>query len=479
MQPNLTKSRNRLIADTFNRIAVARDEWIEKNRYFYEQDWKYMRFLIPEGSSVLEIGCGTGRLLSELRPTRGVGIDLSSRMINIAKSNYPQLEFHHADVELMESLEKLEGTFDYIVISDTIGLFSDCLKVLNNLQLKMDGKSRLIVAYYGKIWDPILKISEILGLKMKDPDQNWLAPDDINGLLHLSDLEAVSFEWRILVPKNLLGLGNIVNRYVATLPLLRKLGLRNYTVARSVKQLEHENFSASVIIPCRNERGNIESAVQRLPHFAKNIEIIFVEGHSKDGTFEECERVKECYPDRNIKVIQQSGRGKGDAVRTAFNLASGDVFIILDADLTVPPEDIGLFFDALRNRKGEFINGTRLVYPMESQAMRFLNLLANWIFARLFSYILNQRFTDTLCGTKALTKIDYEKIAENRTFFGYFDPFGDFDLIFGASKLNLKIVEIPIRYRNRTYGKTQISRFRHGWLLIKMVVFAFRKLKAF
>ncbi len=238
-----------------------------------------------------------------------------------------------------------------------------------------------------------------------------------------------------------------------------------------------EQVTCSVIVPCRNEKGNIERAVLKTPDMGRHTEIIFVEGHSQDGTLEECERVKSKYPQRDIKVLVQDGRGKGDAVRKGFSHAKNDVLMILDADLTVPPEDLPKFFDAIVSGKGEFINGSRLVYQMEKQAMRFLNLLGNKFFSKAFTYLLEQRIRDTLCGTKVLWKEDYKRIIAGRGYFGDFDPFGDFDLLFGAAKLNLRIVEIPIRYRERTYGSTQISRFKHGLLLLKMTFFALRKIK--
>jgi len=282
-----------------------------------------------------------------------------------------------------------------------------------------------------------------------------------------------------LLPRRLLGIGPLVNRWIGTLPLIRKFCLRNYIVARPLAGPLEERPSATVLIPCRNERGNIEPAIRRLPHFCDDLEVIFVEGHSGDGTLEEIERVIGEFPELDIRVTVQDGRGKGDAVRKGFDMARGDVLMILDADLTVPPEDLPKFYEALVSGQGEFINGTRLVYPMESEAMRSLNLAANHIFSLLFTWLLNQRFTDTLCGTKVLRRHHYRMIVDNRAWFGDFDPFGDFDLIFGASRLNLRVVEVPIRYRNRAYGETQISRFQHGWLLLRMVVFAFFRLKAF
>lgn len=308
--------------------------------------------------------------------------------------------------------------------------------------------------------------------------QNWLSSRDIANLFYLADFDVIKREWRMLSPFRLFGIGRFVNRYVATLPLVRKLALRNYVIARPLREPARGALSASIVVPARNERGNIEAAVQRTPQLAATQEIIFVEGSSSDGTWEEIERVKSAYPDLAIKAFKQPGKGKGDAVRKGFAEASGDVLMILDADLTMPPEDLPKFYDALAQSKGEFINGSRLTYPREKESMRFLNLLANYMFALIFTFLLNQRYTDTLCGTKVLLRRHYDEIVRNRGYFGEFDPFGDFDLIFGASKLNLKTAEVPIRYAARAYGETQISRFQHGWLLLRMVIFAFKKLKA-
>lgn len=466
------------LAQHFDRLAPQRDQWIRANSYFHDEDAKYMRFLIPEGSSVLEIGCGTGQLLAALKPERAVGIDLSEKMIERAKANHPDFTFLTADARDESVLKQLGEPFDYVVISDTIGLLEDCQATLEDVHAACDTDTRVIVAFYGFHWEPILKLAELFKQKMPQAEQNWLSPADIRNLLKLADFEVIGSEWRQLLPKKLFGLGPLVNRFIATLPLIRRLSLRNYVVARPVRKRGFDNLSASVIVPCRNEKGNIDPAVTRLPEFCDDLEIVFVEGHSQDQTYEECLRVQKAYPDKKIKVLQQAGIGKGDAMRAGYGAATGDVLMILDADLTVPPEDIPKFYDAIASGKGEYINGTRLVYPMEDEAMRFLNLLANWGFARIFTYLLNQRLTDTLCGTKVLRRAHYDKIAANRIYFGDFDPFGDFDLLFGATKLNLKMIEVPIRYRNRQYGSTQISRFRHGVLLIRMVFLSFFKMKA-
>lgn len=476
----LLSARQIRIRELFDHLAPSRAAWVASNSYFHSADRDYMRFVIPAGASVLEIGCGDGELLAALNPLRGVGVDLSEKMVAQARARNPTLEFHVVNAEDPSALSIMIGPFDYIVVSDTVGLIEDCEALFRNLRSLASPETRLVVAFYSRLWEPILLLAEHLNLKMPQAEQNWLSTADIANLLTISGYEVVRQEWRQLVPKRLLGMGTFINRYVATLPFIRHLCLRNYAVARLAPSSPPATLpSVSVLVPCRNEKGNIENAVKRLPKFAPDLEILFVEGHSKDGTFEECERVRDAYPGRDIKALRQDGKGKGDAVRKGFNAARGDILIILDADLTVPPEDIPKFYRALMEGRGEFINGTRLVYPMEDTAMRTLNNIANRGFALIFSYLLNQRFTDTLCGTKALRKRDYDKIVANRSYFGDFDPFGDFDLIFGAAKLNLRIVEIPIRYAGRSYGETQISRFTHGWLLLRMVMFAWRKLKAF
>jgi SAM-dependent methyltransferase len=472
-------TRKRVLWETAEHQAPEIDRLNARNSYFHAEDIRYLRFLIPPGLRVLELGCGTGNLLAALDPVEGIGIDFSPAMIRIAERRHPQLEFQLGDIEDPSVIDGLAGrTFDVILLCDTIGSLDDVQRSFVLLHRLCRPETRIIVVYHSRLWEPILRAAEALGLKTPTPKQNWLSAADIGVFLALCDFQQIKREWRMLLPKRLLGLGPFVNRFVATLPLLRRLCVRNYLVFRSMRSASSERPSASIIIPCRNERGNIENAVRRLPVFVPEQEIIFIEGHSLDGTLEEIRRVIAAYPQLDIKVAVQDRKGKGDAVRKGFDMARGDILMILDADLTMPPEDMPKFYEVLASGKGEFVNGSRLVYPLEKQAMRFLNLLANRAFAVLFSYMLNQRFTDTLCGTKALSRANYRKLTEARSYFGDFDPFGDFDLIFGAAKLNLTSVEIPVRYFPRRYGTTQISRFRHGWLLLRMVVFAWWKLKA-
>jgi glycosyltransferase involved in cell wall biosynthesis len=309
---------------------------------------------------------------------------------------------------------------------------------------------------------------------------NWRGRGDLITLLQLEGYDVVKSGRRFLFPVYIPVLSWLLNKYLAHLPLFNALCLTGPIVARQPQNLieSGREMSVSVIIPARNEQGNIEDAVRRVPDMGSHTEIIFVEGNSNDDTLEEIKRVAGAYEEqRDIKWMVQDGKGKGDAVRKGFEHASGDILMILDADLTVPPEDLPKFYDAIACGRGEYINGTRLVYPMEQEAMRTLNMMGNKFFSVMFSWLLGQRIKDTLCGTKVLTAENYRKLAANRSYFGNFDPFGDFDLIFGSAKLNLKLVEVPIRYRARKYGETNISRFRHGWLLLKMVFYAMNKIK--
>ena len=466
------------IRDHYDQSSGHRERLRAKNRYYYSILVKYLQFLIPAQKKVLEVGCADGYLLEQLQPATGVGVDISEKMIEAAKAraeqrNLPHLQFHQADIEQVTFTEQ----FDYVVMSDLLGNLLDIQQALDNVRSACSDETRIVVHYHNILWDPILRAGEKLGLKMPQLRQNWLARADIDHFLTLSDFEIVKFERRILMPKNLPLVSWLINYGVALVPLINALCMTNFCVLRKRTRQEAANYSTTILIPCRNEKGNIRPAIERIPQFGGEQEIMFVDGHSTDGTPQEIEKVIGEYPDKDIKCFTQPGKGKGDAVRHGFARATRDILMILDADLTMPPEDLPKFYDAIASHKGEFINGTRLVYPMEEQAMRFLNILGNKFFSVVLTWLLNQPLKDTLCGTKVMSRTDYERIVAGRAYFGDFDPFGDFDLIFGAAKLNLKIVEVPIRYRDRTYGSTNISRFRHGWLLLKMTLFALKKLK--
>jgi SAM-dependent methyltransferase len=432
------------------------------------------KHVVSSGLRVVELGCGQGDLLAAVQPARGVGIDFSPEMLRLAREKHPHLHFVEADVH---DFGAVGGPFDVVIVSDLVNDLWDVQTVLQEASRLCEPASRLVLNIYSHLWEPVLDGAARLRLATRKLEQNWLTLDDVKGLLSLSCFEVVR-EWQeVLFPLPVPIFKTIANHYLVKLWPFRHLALTNFVIARPTPAKRAKKSRVSVIVPARNEEGNIPEIFRRVPEIGAGTELIFVEGHSRDNTYEAIREGIANNPGRACKVYRQTGVGKGDAVRLGFAQATGDVLMILDADLTVRPEDLARFLETLESGAGEFVNGVRLVYPMQNQAMRFLNLFGNKFFSLAFSWLLGQSIKDTLCGTKVLWKKDYERIAGNRSYFGEFDPFGDFDLLFGAAKLNLKIVDMPIRYQARTYGTTNIQRWRHGWLLLRMVIFAARRIK--
>lgn len=466
-------SYSKIRSQHWNNQAKKLEDWRNAGHAYHSRLLEIYQNHIPPGSKILELGSGTGDLLAGLNPSIGLGIDFSEEMLSFSKKHHPNVNFIQADVL---SLDNITGQFDYIILSDLINDVWDVQKVFSELKRFCSPSTRVIINYYSRFWELALWLSAELGLSLKLLPQNWLTNEDVSNLLHLAGFEMVYKSQEVLFPIKIPLLSSFFNNFLVKCFPFNLLGLSNFIICRPT--IENNKVPlTTVIIPARNEAGNIENAVQRIPEMGAGTEIIFVEGNSTDNTYEKIQTAIELHPDKNCHLLKQPGKGKADAVRFGYEHSTGDVLMILDADLTVIPEDLTRFYDALITGKGEFINGVRLVYPMEKEAMRFLNFLGNKFFSITFSWLLGQPVKDTLCGTKVLWKQDYERIKAGRSYFGDFDPFGDFDLLFGAARLKLKIVDMPVRYHERTYGSTNISRWSHGWLLLKMVAFAATKIK--
>ena len=440
---------------------------------------KKYRFLVPEGSRVLEIGCAEGDLLASLAPKVGLGIDFSAEMIGLAKAKHPSLHFVATDAQSVSAADlpqELREPFDAVIISDTVNDVWDVAALMRNVKGLCSADTRVICNFHSHLWEHPFQILQKWGLVTPRLPQNWLTRDDMTNILLLAGFDVVhtadEFLWPFATPV----IEVFFNRWAAKLWPFSLFCLTHFIVAR-LPMPAPAPLKVSVVIPARNEAGNIEAALQRTPDMGAETELIFVEGNSTDDTWDSIVRMAEKYKHRKIQTLRQPGRGKGDAVRCGFAAAEGDILMILDADLTMPPESLPQFYEALASGKAEFANGVRLVYPQEKEAMRFCNLIANKFFSLAFSWLLGRSIKDTLCGTKVLSRRHYQKLLAGRGYFGDFDPFGDFDLLFGAAKLNLHMKDIPIRYRERTYGDTNISRWRHGWLLLQMVCFAAGKIK--
>lgn len=455
------------------------EKWRNRNLYYYEDLENFFRFSTSDKASVLQVGSGLGHLLAAVNPSYGLGIDANPLVIEDSQKRFPDLEFRVESIEDCKLLEK----FDYILMAHTISYIEDIQKGLHSIEKACHDSSRLIMTFHNPAWEPILQFATWIGQRMPLADLNWLSREDVQNLLQLTGFEVIYHGKRLLFPKRVPLISYFLNRILAPLPFLNQLCLCEYIIARLRPkdvdaQTKIEQMTCSVIIPARNEAGNIEACITRMPRLGRHTEIIFIEGHSRDDTWSEIQRVQEKYKEQwDIKIAQQSGKGKGDAVRQGFNLAKGDIFIILDSDLTVKPEDLVYFFEAIASGYCEFANGCRLIYPINATTMPWLNRMANRFFAWLLSYLLNTKIKDSLCGTKAISQENYRRIAENRSYFGDFDPFGDFDLLFGAAKLGLKINDIPVRYMPRTYGNSNIQHFKEGLVLLKMCAYAAKKIK--
>jgi len=458
----------------WDETAETMNDYHGLSGYYHRRMEHVYRLMIPKGNRVLEVGCGRGSLLAAVEPSVGVGIDFSEKMIERAKAFHPHLRFIVADAHDL----RLDETFDYIILSDLINELWDVQQVLEQIRPLCGPRTRVIINSYSHLWDQPLSLARKLNLAKPMLKQNWLAPGDIENLLELAGFEPMRRWQEVIWPIRTPLIDALFNRVLTRLWPFKHLALTNMFIARPrPNPIASGRPTVSVIVAARNEAGHIDEIIRRVPEFGGGVELIFVEGGSSDNTYEVIEKRIAENPDKGYKLFKQPGKGKGDAVRMGFAEATGDVLMILDADLTVPPEDLPRFYEALRNGTGEFINGVRLVYPMQDKAMRFANLIGNKFFGLAFSWLLDQSIRDTLCGTKVMLRSDYQLLAANRGYFGEFDPFGDFDLIFGAAKLNLKIVDLPVRYRERVYGDTNISRWSSGVLLLRMVIFAARRIK--
>ncbi|MBM5827724.1 MAG: glycosyltransferase [Cyanobacteria bacterium M_surface_7_m2_040] len=458
---------------------LSLERFQRRNRTYYQDLARLHQQLLAPGLRVLEIGCGLGDLLAATASSYGIGVEADADLAAAAQARHPCLAIVCAEPETLtpETLGAPEP-FDVIVLSNSLNTLADVQAVLERLEAFCHPRTRLVVSFHNWLWQPLLKAAEALGQRRPQPPESWLTPGDVSNLLDLAGWEVLKRGQRCLLPRRVPLLTGLANRWLSQLPLLGQLGLTHWLVARPTRLAKPALPSVSVVIPARNEAGNIAAAIERLPLLGRSTEVIFVEGHSSDDTWERIQQVCASHQGPlQLKALRQTGKGKADAVWLGFEAASGEVLVILDADLTVQPEDLPRFISALAEGRGEFVNGCRLVYPRSHAAMPPLNTAANRFFAAVFAWLLRQRIKDTLCGTKVIWKADYERLKAGRAFFGDFDPFGDFDLLFGASKLNLKIVEVPVRYQERSYGSSNIAHVKEGLILARMCLVAATKLR--
>lgn len=454
-------------------IAALRRKWILSNRYFYGRLKRALQFIVQPNKRVLEIRCQTGDVLASVEPSFGAGVEIGGAMVELAKAKHPELHFVQGDPETLD----LGETFDYILFShifDTV----DILKAFERIRAHCTEDTAVLVINYNQLWQPILSLASKLGLRSKFVEPNWVSENDIRNFLKLAGFRPVRKYRLVLFPKWIPLLSAFANDFLARLPGLRRLCLMQIMVARPIAPpRRNEEVTVSVIVPCRNEEGNIQAAVERIPQMGRSTEILFCDDKSTDGTANEILRMQSLHRDRDIRLVEGPGICKAENVWTGFRAARGDVLMILDADLTVMPEELPMFLQALISLRGDFVNGSRLVYPMRQQAMKFANLIGNKFFGMVFSFLLDQRIKDTLCGTKVFWRKDWLRMEPNLGTWGIQDLWGDYELLFGASKLQLEIVEVPVHYQERVHGVTKMTRvFSNGWRMLRICWHAWHRL---
>lgn len=474
--PPALARRAREVREHYDRVAKERAAYIDNNRYYYGQIYRLLGLIVPPGKRVLQIGCLTPDFLDAVKPSAGLGLDASEELLAFARARFPHLAFGKPDDAIVEE----QAPFDYVIITN-INDEVDPIAALRALHRVIDGRTRVIIHHYNHLWEPIIRITERIGMKFPLPQQNWLSTGDIRNILKLCDFEPLQVHRTVLMPKYVPLLSALINGLFARIPGLARLNMINLTVARPLKpEGDAPKRSVSVIVPCRNEVGNVAAAVERMPELGLHTEIVFCDDKSTDGTADEVRRLQALHPQRDIKLYEGPAICKALNVRTGFDRAEGDILMILDADLTTMPEELPYFYDAIASGKAEFVNGTRFVFPMEGVAMRPLNILGNRFFSAMFSMILGQRISDTLCGTKVLWRRDWPAIRDLSGSWGTDDRWGDYDLLFGAAKLQLHIVDLPVHYQERFSGETKMTgRFRNGAIMLRMCWAAFRKFKLY
>lgn len=440
---------------------------------------RLLAFLVEPLKRVLSVR-GPVLQLTQVKPATGVAVEICEEIVAAARKEHPEFAFRITPPDTDDFVRRFatDEKFDYIIfncLDDT----ADVEAALRNLHRVSTPRTRLIIISYNHLWEPLFALAEKLHLKLPELEQNWLSEIDIVNFLEVCGYESLKTHRMMLLPKYIPLLSEFLNGFCARLPGLNRLCMLHVFVARLLPEpLDPAKLKVSVVIPCKDEKGNIQGAVERIPKLGGQTEIIFCDDKSTDGTVEEIERMRALHPDKDIRLVAGPGICKAQNVWAGFRAATGDVLMILDADLTTMPEELPYFLELLCNGRAEFVNGSRLVYAMPVGAMKGTNMLGNKFFSLLFSYLLDQRVKDTLCGTKALWRADWQRIEPMLDSWGTPDRWGDYELLFGAAKLNLRIRDLPVHYQERIYGSTKMTKvFKNGLVMLRMCFYGFLRLK--
>jgi SAM-dependent methyltransferase len=461
----LLREHNERIAAHFGGLASSYRQLKHRNRYYNQFLIRWCRSFIAPGQRILDVGCGRGDVLAELKPAGGVGIDLSQAMVEAAAAEFPNLSFRHAAVEDFDG----EAGFDAALLINTAEYTFDMGAVIARCHRALRDNGKLLLTTANPLWSPVFHFASRLGLRIPECERLFVTNEDLVNLLRLHGFDVVYKRMSLLVPKYIPFLSDFLNNTWSRIPILRLLSSTQFIVARKVPAARRE-YSVSIVVPCYNERGNIERCIREVRKIGSRTELLFVDDGSKDGTAEAVDPALN--PDIDVRVIRYTpNRGKGHAVTMGFNAASGDIVMILDADLTTMPEELAPVYEAFAAGHAEFVNGTRFIYPMEGRAMKWANYVGNKMFNILVSLVMECRVSDTLCGTKAMFRRNYISMEMGR------DPWGDYDFLFGAAQQRLLIRELPVHYRERLAGFSKMNSMKHTVNLLRMCWHGFFQVK--
>ncbi|MCI5207545.1 MAG: glycosyltransferase family 2 protein [Candidatus Electrothrix sp. ATG2] len=442
-------------------IVSERKPWNKMSRMHWK---KYIYSLVGAEISTVTRFCDECIQLAPQQHDTGLLLESIECPEKYQEKDIKNVEDHHLNRKKRYAF-LFNGNFNYLM---------DIQQQLEELYIKLSRHSRLFVIVYNPFLGFLYNLASKLRFRSAPKPDVYITEKNLKTFARLAGYEIVRTRASVFIPFYIPLLSNLVNRVLPVLPFVKRFALLWVVVLRPIIP-EKNKPSLSIIIPARNEAGNIQDAIQRIPIIpGADVEIIFVEGNSTDDTWQRIQKILEDPPKSfKIKAHKQPGKGKNDAVRVGFDNAAADLVTILDADLTMPPEMLPRFYEAYCQGLGDFVNGSRLVYPMENEAMRPLNRMGNLFFCKILSFVLGISVSDSLCGTKFYALDDYKRFVSWRDRFGDFDPFGDFEMLFASSELALGVIDLPVRYRARTYGETNISRFRNGFELIRMTLIGF------
>ncbi len=439
--------------------VVRSSRWKRKMAAYREHTIKFLSQVVPENKKVLLIGCLTSEILEALRPSYGVGLDVSEEAVRLARANCqnPNVRYHCALPEEYKTTEK----FDYVILLNVVDHSDDVLALVDSVSKFVHEDSRVILSMLNPLWHPLVKFASRLKIRIPDHKRNLVGSRILGTALEIKSFKVMDKCRRVLVPKRIPLFSWLCNQFLSRLPGFNSLCFIQYVTAKPAELKKTNRSSCSVIIPCYNEEGNITECINRVPHMGSFTEILVVNDGSKDKTEEIVRNLTPTFPNLTL-ITYAKNQGKGNAVLKGLRAAKGDVVMILDADMTVPPEELTDFFEALESKTADFASGTRFLYPMEREAMRLANYFGNILFSKLVEVIVGSECSDTLCGTKAMRKIDFADFELEDS------AWGDFDLIFHAARRKLKCVEIPVHYKSRVAGESKMKAFSSGISFLKL-----------